>query len=287
MGFFSKIKKALKFAFSHGKSIIKGMFKNPARFLTGPGILGTKIHNTLFGTKYKPLINTFGGATEQQFQDYEAKHGPGSLGFARTFQTIADTVAGFYAGGGLTKLGSKAVGAVTSKVGSAATTGAGGTGSAAGTTAGEAMPEIVVNATRSGSTPVAGITGGGSSSFVAQPPTGPHPLSIPYPSDQAGGGFLSRVWQGVTSENGLQLLGGALQGYQADQQQRRAIDEQRRYSRAFTPEELASITGGMNVPAPRFLENARRVRDYLDGRPSVGAPTMTPEQTAALARSGG
>ncbi len=301
MGFLSKIGKGLKFGFSHVKKIFKGMAKNPLRLLTGGDPLSTKIHNKVFGTKYKPLFTQLGGATEQQFQDYEAKNGKGSLGFARGMQKIADTVAMFYAGGALTKVGGKLAGQAASKFGAGAAP-SGATSSAAGTpvaTAADGMQEVVVTAAKGGAAPVAGATGAGIGAAGAgqsvpggtDPAAGPihAPMgATPAPAAApAGGGLLNTVKNAVTSEAGLAIIGGALQGYSSDSQQKRAIEEQRKYTRPFTTQEIEGITRGMDVKVPGgFLENARRVGEFLNGTPRIGPSAMTPEQVAGMARGG-
>lgn len=300
MGFLSKIVKAVKFQFSHIKSVVKGIIKNPIRALTGGGDpLSTKIQNTLFGTKFKPLYGQLGGATEDQFASYEAKNGAGSLGFARSLHAIAETVAGFYAGGAIGKLAGKVASVAGSKLaGATAQTGA----SAAGTTAGgaaDALPEIVVTGTRAAASPLAAATGAGIGATAAGGGAGGEPRTadstLPSSTGQSATqgtagqkpGLLGTLKNAVTSEAGLQIIGGALQGYANDAQQKRTIEEQRRYTRPFTTDEISSITKGMDVRVPGgFLENARRVGDFLNGSPRVGPPTLTPEQVAGMARGG-
>ena len=274
MGLFSKIKKAFKFAFSHIGKVIKGGFKNPLRLLTGVDPLGTKIGNAIFGTKYKPLTNVFGGATEEQFASYEAKHGAGSLGFAKAFQAVADTIAGFYAGGALTKLGGQAVAGLTGKGVNAATNAA-----AQQATAAAAAPAASGAVTAAAPVAGAATTGGaaaagGTAAATAAPAQG----------------FLGKAFGAVknfaTSEAGMNIIGGALQGYAADRQQQRAIDEQRRYTRPFTSAEVESITRDVAIPGG-YLERARNVGRFLNNNQSaVTGPGMTPEEVAALARGG-
>lgn len=124
MGLLSKLFKAVKFQFSHVSSVLKGMKKNPLRLLTGGDPLSTKIWNKALGTKYKPLFGQLGGATEQQFADYEAKHGEGSLGLARGLHTAAETVLSFYAGGALGRVAGRLASTAGSRLAGAASTGA-------------------------------------------------------------------------------------------------------------------------------------------------------------------
>lgn len=110
-GLFSKLKKALKFEAFNVKGIVKDIAKNPQRLLTGAvDPLGTKITNKMFGTKYKPVVNQLGGATEQRFKDAEAKGM--DTGTARDLHKVAGAVAGFYGGNALGNLASTGLGNV-------------------------------------------------------------------------------------------------------------------------------------------------------------------------------
>ncbi len=308
MGLFSKLVKAVKFQFSHVSSVLKGLKKNPLRVLTGGDPLSTTVWNKVLGTKYKPLFGQLGGATPDQFNDYEAKHGAGSLGFAKALHTVAETVLGFYAGGALGKVAGKVVSTVGSKLagtaaGSAAGTTTGAVAGGATEAASSALPEIVVTGTRAGAgaaNAVASATGAGIGATGAGGGAGGDPAQAPRSADSTlppgsqppaaaptSGGFLSGLKNFATSEGGLQIIGGALQGYASDKQQQRAIDETRRYTRPFTTDEISGITRGMDVKVPGgFLENARRVGEFLNGPPRIGPSTLTPEQVAAMARGG-
>jgi hypothetical protein len=110
-GLFSKIKKALKFEAFNVKKIVKGVWKNPTRLLTGAvDPLGTKISNKMFGQKYDPLVNQLGGATEKTFQEAEAKGM--DTGLARNLHKTAGLVAGFFGGNALGNLASTGLGNV-------------------------------------------------------------------------------------------------------------------------------------------------------------------------------
>lgn len=302
MGLFSKLVKAVKFQFSHVSSVLKGLKKNPLRVLTGGDPLSTTIWNKVLGTKYKPLFGQLGGATEEQFANYEAKNGKGSLGFARALHKVAETVLGFYAGGAIGKVAGKVAATVGSKLAGTAAASAAGTttGAAAGgvaaEAAGSALPEIVVTGTRAGAG-IASATGAGIGAAAAGGGAGGTPRAAdstlppeaqpPAASAPQSGGFLSGLKNFATSEGGLQIIGGALQGYANDRQQSRQIEEQRRYTRPFTTDEISGMTRGMDVKVPGgFLENARRVGEFLNGPPRIGPSTMTPEQVAAMARGG-
>jgi hypothetical protein len=111
-----------------------------------------------------------------------------------------------------------------------------------------------------------------------------------------GGGVLDFA----KSAGGGALLAGALQGLSAGKAAEEQINEQRRYKRAFTPEEMAQMGSGNPLPngAPGsaaagsyatggYLDRARRVSDFMSGRrePAVRAP-LTPDQLAGYARGG-
>jgi hypothetical protein len=108
-GFWSKVKKALKFEAFNTKKIVKGVLKNPERLLTGAvDPLGTKIANEMYGTKWDPLVNQLGGATEQTFADAEAKGM--DTGLARDLHKTAGVVAGIWGGNALGNLASTGMG---------------------------------------------------------------------------------------------------------------------------------------------------------------------------------
>lgn len=214
------------------------------------------------------------------------------------FATVAfggGALASLRAGSGAA-LAAPGVGSAAPGVGSVATPGAAAVPAAAvpGAAAEAALPEIVVSGTAGGISPGAigsgiGAAGAGfgpsGSSFAETPPS----ENLPDFQTKPTKGLLGQAWDFIKSETGMNLIGGALQGYSNDQAQRRNIKEQRRYSRPFTSQEIEGITRGMDVAVPSgFLENARRVGEFLNGpaRPSVGAGSMTPEQVAALARGG-
>lgn len=110
-GFFSKLKKALKFEGFNVKNILKDIGKNPERLLTGAvDPLGTKISNTMFGTDHDPVVNQLGGATEQRFADAEAEGL--DTGLARDLHQTAGLVAGVWGGNALGNLASTGLGNV-------------------------------------------------------------------------------------------------------------------------------------------------------------------------------
>lgn len=114
-GLFSKLKKALKFEAFNVKGIVKDIAKNPQRLLVGAvDPIGTKIANTVLGTKWKPVVNQLGGATEDRFR--QAKAQGIDTGTARTLHGIAGTIAGFYGGSALSGLASEGLGSAASKL---------------------------------------------------------------------------------------------------------------------------------------------------------------------------
>lgn len=129
-GLFSKLKKALKFESFNVKNIIKDIAKNPQRLLTGAvDPLGTKITNKVFGTKYDPVVNQLGGATEKRFRDAEARGL--DTGLARDLHKVAGLVAGFYGAQGLGNLASAGLSNLSQPAANAASSGLGQTVNAA------------------------------------------------------------------------------------------------------------------------------------------------------------
>lgn len=115
------------------------------------------------------------------------------------------------------------------------------------------------------------------------------------PASMGGaGGLLSKAagaaWDFAKSPAGGTVIGTALQGYAAGKSKEAEIKEQRRYTRQFTPEELAAMHGGApggdTDPHAGYLNRARRVSEFLGGySPSVGQPA-SPTDVAAMARGG-
>ncbi len=278
MGFFSKLGKALKFDFAMGKKLLKTAIKNPKQLLLGAmDPVGAKIANTLFGTKFKAPLNVMGGPSSDSMAEYEAKHGEGSLGFAPAMHKIAETVAGFYAGGALAKVGGQAFQAVKGAMGaggqaaatSAASSVASGAAKGVGQAAGNAVGQVAGDAVASAAPSVISTAAPAATNAAT---TGAR-------------GMLSKAFDVAKSEAGMNIIGGAMQGYGADQAQRRAIAERNSYTRPFTSEEVASINNSITgVDTGGFLSRARRVNQFLSA--PVTGPTMSPDQVAALARGG-
>jgi len=114
------------------------------------------------------------------------------------------------------------------------------------------------------------------------------------PASMGGaGGLLKKAagaaWDFAKSPAGGTVIGTALQGYAAGKAKEAEIKEQRRYTRQFTPEELAAMhtgaPGGAPDPHAGYLNRARRVSEFLGGYPSVAGPA-NPTDLAAMARGG-
>lgn len=283
MGFLSKLWKTATFTRQHIHNIFKGFKKRGWKgMIFGGTPLGTKIGNAVFGTNYKPLTDQTGGATSAEKAAYKAKNGADSLGYSSELHAIGSAIATFYGVQGVWGVGAKALGAGSAAAGggAAAATPAveGATSAAAGV--GEALPEIVVQgAAQSAAPAVAGATAGGAVANQTSQPAQPAPAPAPTPAR----GFLSTLWNAAKSEQGLQIIGGVLQGYASDRAQAAAIKDRNTYTRPFTSDEIAQMAG---APAGGFLDRARRVADFMHGTPTVGAPTTTPADVAGLARGG-
>jgi hypothetical protein len=148
-GFFSKLKKLAKFDFRQIKKIGKGIIKDPRHLLFGIDPIGTKIGSKVTGKPLTPLVNEYGGPTDGAFDEYAARYGEDSLGFARPAHAVANAVAQYYGGKALSGVGGNLLGragqaiAPTASVGQQAANGvtqgfANGLGNATGAAAGSA-----------------------------------------------------------------------------------------------------------------------------------------------------
>lgn len=118
-GFFEKVGNMLEFEWDHLGNIFKDFGKNPERiFLGAADPLSSKLWGGITGKDYDPIVNEWGGATEDRFNDYERRHGVGSLGYAREGHQVAQTIAGMYAGAGLQDLAGKGLQALGGNTGS-------------------------------------------------------------------------------------------------------------------------------------------------------------------------
>ena len=80
----------------HGKEILSDIWHDPSRLLTGVDPFSTNMWNGILGTDNEPLVDQWGGATDQRYIDAEAKGidtGAGRMG-----QDVAHMVASSYAG---------------------------------------------------------------------------------------------------------------------------------------------------------------------------------------------
>lgn len=98
-GFVDDIVDTVKFEVGHLGDIASDIWHDPTRLLTGVDPLSTSLWNGILGTDNVPLVNMFGGATEQRYADAEAKGI--DTGLARTLHNVAGTVAGYFGGAGL------------------------------------------------------------------------------------------------------------------------------------------------------------------------------------------
>ena len=71
MGFLDNL---LGFEFDHGKQLLDKVIENPGRVLIGSvDPFSTKMWNGILGTNDKPMVNQWGGATEEDYADAEAR----------------------------------------------------------------------------------------------------------------------------------------------------------------------------------------------------------------------
>jgi len=99
---------------------------NPARLLYGSADpFSTGVWNKVLGTNDKPLVDQWGGAAPQRYE--EAQDAGINTGPGKSMHTIAKTIASIYAGGaagGLLGGGSTAAGGAAGSAGTAGTAGA-------------------------------------------------------------------------------------------------------------------------------------------------------------------
>lgn len=272
MGLFSKIKKAVKFEVFNVKKIFKTIMKNPQRLLVGAvSPMGTKIANAVFGTKWKPVVNQLGGATKETFDEAKAKGM--ETGLAKSLHAVAGVVAGFYGGAALGNLASTGASQLSAGANVASNTAA---ASSAGTVGGGAaeIAAPVASGAASGITPIA----------VESATMGSQLAGSAIPSAAAGGGGMMSqaanvgkgIYKAATSDAGQMIIGNAMQGYAKGKEQEAQFKQEDKYKRAFTPEELAQISGGGtggNAPVPGgYLDRARRVSEFLGDRGSPDDP---------------
>lgn len=299
MGLFKKIKKALKFEVFNVKGIIKKIAKNPQRLLVGAvDPLGTKIANTMFGTKWKPAVNQLGGATADTFNEAKAKGM--DVGLAKSLHQVASVVAGFYGGAALGQLASTGVSQVMN---------AGVAGNVAGNTAAATEAGASVGAAPAGAATTQGALAGAApmsaatqaASGVIQPVAvdaatmGSELAGSAIPTTAAGGsGLLSQaakvgkgIYGAAKSDAGQMIISNAMQGYAQGKAKEAEYKQQDKYKRAFTPEELAQMNGG-SAPtvgsSGGYLDRARRVSEFLGDR---GAVPMDQQTVAGYARGEG
>ena len=302
MGIFKKIKKALKFEVFNVKGIIKKIAKNPQRLLVGAvDPIGTKIANTVLGTKWKPAVNQLGGATNETFAEAKAKGM--EVGLAKSLHTAAVVIAAYYAAGGsIAGIGGGGSGAAGAGAGGLDAVGSGAYANSALTGAGftGTVAPISTTAVGSAAVPVAGIAAQASTGAVAPVASGgvaaapAAAAAAPTTSAASGaGGLLSKaasvgsdIYKAASSDAGKMIIGTALQGYAAGKQQQAQQNYDAKYRRAFTPEELAQMNAGGGASASAsggsggYLDRARRVSDFLGER---GGP-VDPAAVAGYAR---
>lgn len=193
-----KVGNSISFEMDRAGNLIKNVANDPSRLITGVDPLSTRANNTLFGTDKKPLVGQLGGATPEDFNRYEAAHGFGSLGAARSASTAADYIAGMFGARGAAHGIGEGIGNLTGAPANSPLTQTyrGGAnldyvtspGSASAGIGGEALPEIVVEGTRGGLTvgQLAGIGAGvgGATSALTQGGSGMQTTSDPVKSFQ-------------------------------------------------------------------------------------------------------
>lgn len=280
-GFFSKLKKALKFDLHAVKNVVKGAIKDPRHALFGIDPIGSKIGSKVVGLvggkPLTPLVNEYGGPTDEAFARYAATHGgEDSLGYARGAHAIAQEVAKYYGGKALGNVGGKLLGrageaiAPTQSVGNGVTSGltsgfanglGGATGAAAGSAvgAGSAIPGIAgaVGGIVSGAGNTVGSVAGGVGGGAA-----------------GGGGMAGGLWDNIG--NIIKVGGSLYNTYQQGQGAKDAANQSAAGYQAGIDEQRRQfdIIMGMLEPQRQFgnaaLGELSGVFGY-DGKPAGGS----------------
>lgn len=86
-----------KFELFHGKDLLKSVWKDPSRLITGVDPFSTHLWNGVLGTDKKPLVDQMGGATGDDYRKAEAAGIDTSAG--KGMQNIAHVIAAIEAGG--------------------------------------------------------------------------------------------------------------------------------------------------------------------------------------------
>ena len=94
----------LDFELFNAGDMLNKAVKNPEQMLLGAADpFGAKVWSGITGKDYKPIVNQFGGATDDAYKAAEAKGI--NTGAARGMHQVAQTVAGMYGGAALGGLG--------------------------------------------------------------------------------------------------------------------------------------------------------------------------------------
>lgn len=170
-GFFSKIKRGLKFEKFRIGRIFKAIKKQPLRLFTGAfDPLGTKIANKVLGKDWKPLGNQLGAPSKEQYAEAEAKgiDTKDARMFNKYAQYIAGALGSYYGGA--------ALGNALGGAGAATTA---GTGASTAGTGAEALSEVVPTVSKIGADAAVGAGAGSGLTAASLEPVATTVAKIP------------------------------------------------------------------------------------------------------------
>jgi hypothetical protein len=252
--FFDKVGNTLRFELWKGKDILKNFGVNNAFFGIDP--LGVKIGNAVTGRDDKPLVDAFGGATDEDFARYGR-----ATGFAEPIHDVAHTVAAFYGGQGLGDLASAGVSSL-----SGATSGtnlgifsnggrAGMTGVGGGNTGALAASGAIAGGAGTASGTASGVLSGG--------------VSVPGAS-----GTSWMDWVPSLISAGTALVGGKKAGDATTAAAREATAEQRRQF-----DLVRGDTAGQRALGNAAIDSLARYYGYgtADGKPDMSGFIESPD----------
>lgn len=99
-GAWNRVGQAANFELDRMGNLATSVAHDPSRLFTGVDPASTALWNGVLGTNNQALVGQLGGATENDFNRYEQRNGPGSLGAARGMSHYGDMVAGMFGAAG-------------------------------------------------------------------------------------------------------------------------------------------------------------------------------------------
>lgn len=229
------IKDALGFELFNAKQIFKDLKDDPKRIFLGVDPISTKGWNAILGRNDEPIVGHLGAAKPENFAKAEAQGIDTSN--AQALHKGAQTVAGIWgtagAAGGLGNAWGSMMGGAPANAAVGGSTAGGG----AGAVGAEAIPEVVISATRTAPIATAAAAGAGGAGAASQ----------------ADKGFN---WQKLLTQGGNMMQ---QQGQSQQQQEEAAIEA---LARQGPPPAMGGSNVGL-VPIDQYQESMSPVRRAL------------------------